>query len=205
MNRLDFAARARALAQRPDLDAAPPAAPPSPEARMSREGVPQRYLGCSLANWQARQPGMSEARLAVTAFMADPVDHWLALIGRHGTGKTHLACACLRERGGRYTTARGLVQRILSASCRWDERDRFANAGLLVIDEIPSGAMRDVEYDVLYDVLDARYAERRPCVLVANATAAQFRGVLRPALADRFAEVGIAVGCEWESWRAGAT
>ena len=51
------------------------------ETLLTRVGVPKRYLGCSLRNYQGKIPGFRPAFIT----------------GPPGTGKTHLAAAFLRE------------------------------------------------------------------------------------------------------------
>ena len=201
MNRIDFIKRARALADRPDLDAAPPAPPPDPASRLERAGVPERLLSASLDNWQAEDDRQRETLARIRAFAAAPGDRWMAFLGLYGTGKTHLAVGCIRAAGGRYTTARALVQRIMASTSRWEERDRYVGTRLLVVDELPAGPLKDHEYEILYDIMDARYCAKRPCVLIANAMIDAFRATLRPALVDRFREVGTVEVFDWESWR----
>lgn len=201
MDSNEFLRRCRALSEREDLDASPPAAPPTSDGRLERAGVPERFLACSIGNWQAVAHGQRALLGSVMAFASEPRDRWLAFLGGYGAGKTHLAVGCIRAIGGRYVTARGLVQRIMSATARWEEREKYVNARLLVVDEMPSGQLRDHEYEILYDVLDARYGARLPCVLIANATPEAFAAMLRPALVDRFREVGSVEAFDWESWR----
>jgi DNA replication protein DnaC len=144
---------------------------------LSRAGVPSDMLACSLANW--RPHGQGEAQdLAVVKKWASNPRGALILFGQDvGTGKTHLAVACLREaiqrgdRGGRFLTHTAFVRKLRDSY--GDDRapdvirDCIA-ARFLVIDDLGLTSGGRDEMPAIHEVLDCRKAESRPFVITGN-------------------------------------
>lgn len=137
----------------------------------------------------------------------------LMLIGNPGTGKNHLAaCICrgVVESGytALHTSALKLVRRI-KESWRHDATETeqcvitsFTVPDVLVIDEVGIQFGSAAELLLLFEVLNDRYSERRPTILLSNLTLANLEGYLGPQIVDRFHEGNSAVlEFSWESYR----
>jgi DNA replication protein DnaC len=131
---------------------------------------------------------------------------WLVMHGGVGTGKTGLACAigaalieCDRRVG--YWTVQGMCSWV------WDARDRQSSAGrarddlrnreLLIIDEIGAGGGSEAEAALLFEVLNHRYQNARPVVLVTNCSLPELQKGLGDRAWRRVKERAAMVACEW--------
>ena len=138
----------------------------------------------------------------------------LLLVGGPGTGKTHLACAILAEviRAGHtglfisVSAALRLIRDAYSPRAQRSESEAFAlltAPDLLVLDEVGVAiGNEDKRRTMLFDVLDTRYAEMRPSLLIGNLTAAEMEAYLGERIMDRLLELGSAtVPFTWPSHR----
>lgn len=137
----------------------------------------------------------------------------LMLIGNPGTGKNHLAaCICrgVVEAGytALHTSALKLVRRI-KESWRTDAKETeqeainsFGVPDVLVVDEIGIQFGSAAELLLLFEVLNDRYADVRPTILLSNLSLAALEEYLGPQIVDRFHEGKSAVlEFSWESYR----
>jgi DNA replication protein DnaC len=138
----------------------------------------------------------------------------LLLVGGPGTGKTHLACAILAEviRAGHtglflsVSAALRLIRDAYSPRAQRSESEAFAlltAPDLLVLDEVGLAIGNEVKRRaMLFDVLDTRYAEMRPSLLIGNLTATEMEAYLGERIMDRLLELGSAtVPFTWPSHR----
>lgn len=187
-------------------------------ARIVAAGIPSRFLEATIWNWQH---GMDRQR-AVWNWARDYCHGFCdalqagrcgILLGSHGTGKTHLAIGVLRhvvEKGstGHYTTVMDMLGRIKNTYHRdADETESqvvgmLTSVDLLVIDEV--GRQLDTAYETaqLFRVLDARYRDLRPTILVSNLNKPKLAEFLGDPIIDRMREAGGAVlSFDWASQR----
>ena len=123
----------------------------------------------------------------------------IGLIGNRGTGKTRLAAEVMRDYArmfGRYTTAMGLFLRIRSTfgkkggESESDIVREFSKAPLLVLDEIQERGGTEWEDRLLTHILDARYGEMRPSIIIANLTRTALAQQLGDSINSRLIETG---------------
>ena len=178
--------------------------------RYQKSGVPERYFKESLDTYQITNEMQTTAAKAATNFLhAVKCGEFksLVMIGNAGTGKTHLACAIIREAGGKYRTAPDIVEemrRSKSFSANETEADiiqYYGHVPLLVIDEIGRGIAATDEKYMLYQILNARYNTRKPTVLVSNHKKADFLQYIGVAAADRLVESAEVWEFNGESYR----
>jgi DNA replication protein DnaC len=189
------------------------------ERAVGRSGIPRRFLDRTFTGFQAQTPAQRQA-LAVCRDYAERFDEvrdrgsCLLLVGGPGTGKTHLACAILAEviRAGHtglfisVSAALRLIRDAYSPRAQRSESEAFAlltAPDLLVLDEVGVAiGNEDKRRTMLFDVLDTRYAEMRPSLLIGNLTATEMEAYLGERIMDRLLELGSAtVPFTWPSHR----
>ena len=178
--------------------------------RYEKSGVPERYFNEALDTYKITNEMQATAAKAATNFLhAVKCGEFksLVLIGSAGTGKTHLACAIIREAGGKYRTAPDIVEEMRRAKSftandtEADIIDYYAHVSLLVIDEIGRGIAATDEKYMLYQILNARYNTRKPTVLISNHKKADFLQYIGVAAADRLVESAEICELKGESYR----
>jgi len=178
--------------------------------RYRKSGVPERYWAESLATYTTGSKERAEAKAAAEKFFQAikcGAFRTLAFIGGAGTGKTHLACAIVREYGGLYRTAPDLVEELrraksfTAADTEAAIVQNYGHARLLVVDEIGRGINAADEKYMLYQIINARYNTRRPTVLISNFKKAEFLQYIGIAAADRLVESGEIRELTGESYR----
>ena len=178
--------------------------------RYEKSGVPERYFNEALDTYKITNEMQATAAKAATNFLhAVKCGEFksLVLIGSAGTGKTHLACAIIREAGGKYRTAPEIVEEMRRAKSftandtEADIIDYYSHISLLVIDEIGRGIAATDEKYMLYQILNARYNTRKPTVLISNFTKADFLQYIGVAAADRLVESAEIWELNGESYR----
>ena len=178
--------------------------------RYKKSGVPERYFKESLDTYKIKNKMQATAAKAATNFLhAAKCGEFksLVILGNAGTGKTHLACAIIREAGGKYRTAPDIVEEMRRAKSftandtEADIIDYYAHVSLLVIDEIGRGIAATDEKYMLYQILNARYNTRKPTVLISNFTKADFLQYIGVAAADRLVESAEVWELNGESYR----
>lgn len=143
--------------------------------------------------------------------------------GNHGTGKSRMAyeiakkCnppngtykrgAIVMEYPCVYTTAVELFMDIRDTYRRESEKSEkaviqhFTEAALLVIDEIQERGETEFEDRKLTAIIDARYRDNKPTILISNYDRKRFASSLSPAVLDRIRENGKGFCFDWASYR----
>ena len=134
----------------------------------------------------------------------------LVLSGSVGTGKTMLAICVLRERflkgdAIHYTTISKLITTSRhSMSYGGNKRDMniFYKTKHLVIDEIGRQSGSDNELNILFEILNERYNNVLPTILITNKSGKDIQQFLGKALIDRMNEVNtMFLDMSWKSYR----
>ena len=178
--------------------------------RYQKSGVPERYYKESLDTYQITNEMQTTAAKAATNFLhAVKCGEFksLIIIGNAGTGKTHLACAIIREVGGKYRTAPEIVEEMrraksfTAAETEAEIIDYYGRVKLLVIDEIGRGISATDEKYMIYQLVNARYNTRKPTVLISNLGKSDFLQYIGVAAADRLVESAEILEMNGESYR----
>ncbi len=164
--------------------------------RLHGMGVPSNLIHASFENWQSDDE-VGKTNIATARDFCRVRRGFLVLLGDFGTGKSHIATACLREwRSGLFKKQSTLLYELRETyrdRKAEDPKDSAMRAGLLVIDELglsPGG--RD-EFPQLHEILDYRHCEKLPVILTGNVTRDELKGVIGERLADRLRESAFAV------------
>ena len=186
--------------------------------KMLHAGIPPRFVGMTLDGYQAPLPKQQSVMRKVRGYSDEfpktyKTGKSMMLLGGVGTGKTHLACAIVQRIllcGGsaRYVTAMNAIRSIRETwgkGAEKSERDvveAFAKLDLLVLDEVGQQQGTDNELVLLYDIINARYDQQRPTIIVSNYGVAKVTDYLGERVIDRLRENGgAAVLFDWPSYR----
>jgi DNA replication protein DnaC len=135
-----------------------------------------------------------------------------ALCGTRGNGKTQLAVQAMFEatadgRTALYTTAVRFFA-TLKATYRKDAKeteleviDRHRKPSLLVIDEIGKRGETAWEGNLLFELLNNRYADQTDTIVIANLNPQDLAESLGPSITSRLNETGGVIHCDWPSRR----
>ena len=173
--------------------------------------VPERYRKESIETFRADTPEQRVARDAVIEYVRavkSGAFRTLILLGKPGTGKTHLACGVLREVGGVYKLSSEICSEITQSRSFASKKSEpevildYALAKILVIDEIGRGYSAELEQYILYQIINARYNMRRSTVICGNYDKKGFLSYVGIATADRLTESARTVEFSWGSYRA---
>lgn len=136
----------------------------------------------------------------------------LLLLGKPGTGKTHLAAAiAIKVMEGRHTalyrTVSGILQLVKGSygDSDYSESEAFASLvkpSLLIIDEVGATKPTEFEKAVLFEVINRRYEEMLPTIVISNLMPKELSDAMGERCIDRLREGGTAAVFDWPSMRA---
>lgn len=176
--------------------------------------VPLRYLEASLGPFPVASPGQEKVVAGAEEFVQTEGkdSSGLILIGRVGSGKTHVACAILNAllragKKGLFLTIMQAIRRIKETYGKDSEKtEQEALRGLLVpdiliLDEVGVQRGTDTEHQILLEVVNERYNRMKPTILISNLTMPEFTELVGERVVDRFREGGRVLVFDWPSLR----
>lgn len=187
-------------------------------------GIPLRFREATVESYQVTTNPEQQAiaRRQCQDYAAGFADHCqvgrsMMLLGAVGTGKTHLGCAVvqsvIRNLGAtaRYTSALDIIRDIKSTFTKNSELSEgevyaaLRAPDLLVIDEIGVQHGSDFERQVLFEVINDRYKDINPTIVISNLGILGLRKCLGDRAVDRLTDAGgPAVLFNWASARGAA-
>lgn len=188
------------------------------EALVSRAAIPPRFRDRRLDTYVAEIDGQRAALDVARDYVADldrtiSAGRCLVLLGRPGTGKTHLACAIAhqalaRGRSALYATVMDVIRAVRGTWRRDADTTeqamlaKFSAVDVLVLDEVGVQFGTDAERVTLFDVLNRRYLDCRPTILISNETTEGLKKYIGERMFDRLREGGGRVVIfDWDSHR----
>lgn len=187
--------------------------------RKREAGLRKRHFNCSFDNYRvttpAQQRALSKAQGFLTRFLDDdPIN--LVMTGKVGTGKTHLAAAIISKLIDEKKSCELIklpeVIRLIKAS--WSDStlpseskiiERYARLDLLVLDEVGVQYGSDTEKLLISEIIDNRYQEMKPTVLISNLDINGVRACIGDRCYDRLREDGgESIRFDWDSFRGAA-
>jgi DNA replication protein DnaC len=165
------------------------------EQRLSAAAIPLRFADASFDNYEAKTESQRRIVRGAISYGMNFEDHFAAgrcmiYSGKVGTGKTHLACAILRDiiarpfgdpaqaktakwHPVRYATVSGVIRAIRETWNNSELREadaikKFTRPHLLVLDEVGRQFGSDAEKTQIEEILDMRYQEMKPTIVCTN-------------------------------------
>jgi DNA replication protein DnaC len=183
--------------------------------------IPKRFAGKTFDGYVADTAEQRKALNTCRRYAAEfsqiaESGRCLLLLGKPGTGKTHLSVAIANEIMARssatavYRTVGAVLQAIRATYDRTSDQSEsqilssLISPSLLVLDEIGVSKEKpsDFELTTLFAIINGRYEEQRPTVIVSNLEATALPAAIGERCADRLREGGvIVIPFEWESQR----
>lgn len=185
--------------------------------------IPKRFTGKDFDGFHADSEGQRRA-LDTCREYADNFDthkaagRCLLLLGKTGTGKTHLAAAVANQlvrddmRSVVYRTLGGLLHAIRAsydtqgtqgAPTEAKIMQACIGADLMIIDEIGATKATEFELATLFAIINGRYENLLPTLVLSNLDPKQLPQAMGDRCVDRLRENGgIAVIFDWHSRRA---
>ena len=186
------------------------------EEALNCAGIPARFRSRTLDNFTAAHEGQERALTTACGFVADWERHQAEgttaiFSGKPGTGKSHLAIAIAQALMGRttvfYTSALDAIRMVRDTWRRGSDKserqvlDLLGTVGLLVLDEVGMQYGTEGEQVIMFDVINRRYQDQRPMILLTNQGKQGLRDYLGERAFDRLRECGIWLPFDWESHR----
>lgn len=188
------------------------------EARLNEAGIPAAFRTRMLSNFVASEPEQGHALHVATDYANNFwAKHYrdgrsLIFAGNPGTGKSHLAIAIGLAVLSRGTVMyRDVMDVVRTVRATWGrnstttEDDVLRLFGeqidLLIIDEIGVQRGTEDEQVILFDILNRRYRENKPTILITNLGGKALADFLGPRTIDRLREKAIFVPFRWDSHR----
>jgi DNA replication protein DnaC len=187
-------------------------------SKFIKAAIPKRFLNRTFDNYEVKS---QQQQLALTIsrhyanHFAERLENGGGLIlqGQPGTGKTHLACAIANQvitngASARFTTVMQLVRAIRATWKRDSELTEDAvlqsiiDYDLLIIDEIGVQYETESEKLILFDVLNGRYENEKPTILLTNLVGQELNACIGERNVDRIQEGGgTTISFTWGSYR----
>lgn len=179
-------------------------------------GFLKRFVGKGFDGFRTECEGQVKALRFSRAYADSIIDgsnggKCVLFTGGVGTGKTHLAVsigeACVRA--GRSVVFTTIYDALLSVKETWGGRGSeaavvrlLAEADLLILDEIGVQHKSDTDMTIISNVMNKRYADEKPTLMLGNLTFEEVADVVGERVADRMKEDGGSkVVFDWETQR----
>lgn len=186
-------------------------------SKIQRAGVPKRFQTRTMDTYKAETPQQIRALTAARDYVEQFPENvkrgnGLILAGHPGTGKSHLASAIMLGLVDKYTvrylTCLEMIQEIRATWRKDSERgetdaleDFGSEIDLLVLDEIGVQYGTEGEITLMTAVLDQRYRNMRPTILLTNQDLAGFKAFVGDRVMDRLSETSKWIPFAWDSYR----
>ena len=165
--------------------------------------IPTRFVEKSLDNFTVKDAWQAQAKAKVKNYI-DNLEQYadqgrsLIFLGNVGTGKTHLAVSLLKaflQKGGSgvFLSVSDLILDIRDSWGKGSAREKielYASADLLVLDEVGVQAGTENERQILFSIINRRYNEVKPTVLISNLNIDAFKDFVGKRIFDRLKENG---------------
>ncbi|GGL49842.1 hypothetical protein GCM10009091_34470 [Pseudomonas brenneri] len=191
------------------------------ERKLGAALIPKRFASKTLEGYVATTTEQRKALNTCRRYAAEfahiaETGRCLLLLGKPGTGKTHLSVAIANEIMAKssstavYRTIGAVLQAIRATYDHSSDQSEsqilasLISPSLLILDEIGVSKEKpsDFELTTLFAIINGRYEELRPTVIVSNLDGQSLPAAIGERCIDRLREGGvIVIPFEWESQR----
>lgn len=186
------------------------------ERAQSRAGVTPRNAEMRFKNYRTETPEQKHIHDTCNSYAKRIYDgeqvESMIITGKVGTGKTMIATCMINAL---YKSKQVLIIKLAdmlryikgayqngAEYTEFQAIEKFAKYDLLILDEV--GASRETDNDklLIFDVIDGRYQNMLPTVIISNLNIDGIKEVLGDRVVDRLRDGGgKMIGCNWESYR----
>lgn len=172
--------------------------------RWIKMGIPVKVSGATFDSYIVGSEGQLKALNKARDQIAK--GGFMIFRGAPGTGKSHLAAACIKQVGsGIFITLADLVGQLRGTYEGVENIDhlvaRYRSCACLVIDELDEQVKGVDIQPFLYRILAHRYDRNLPNVITSNETLNTILDIIGPRLTDRVRANYTVATMEWESYR----
>lgn len=181
-----------------------------------RDGISKRFQTCSFDGFKVLNKQQSDIKGALQDFSKHFDNHLemgtpVLLLGGVGTGKTHLACSIANEiaKRGHDSIFRSVSQLVRSVRDTWrisgaesKQLEIYHTVDLLIVDEVGVQAGSENERNILFDIINGRYEEMKPTIMISNLTMEKFTEAVGQRIASRIQHNGLYLPFTWSDYRA---
>jgi DNA replication protein DnaC len=180
-------------------------------------GLPLRFREKSFDDYYVHNDGQKRALALTREYVENFTDHrksgrCLVMMGKTGTGKTHLACSIAKALyTSHHVCYRTVAEAIRELRDTWrkdsDESEtqvlkRLFSPSLLILDEVGVQTGSDTDVRQLTELIDLRYGDMKPTIVISNQDVAGLTQYLGDRAVDRLRENGgIVASFNWDSER----
>lgn len=165
-----------------------------------KANVPPRYADSTFENFITNEKSES----VVTQLKNIDHKNNVLLLGNTGTGKTHLAFACIDNFLHMYNDVNGIYiqyYKLTDIKIRdFTQFEEILNIDFLIIDEFGVQGS-DFKSNLLFEIVNHRYNFLLPTFIISNLNTTQFKESINDALYSRFKENYSIFLCNWEDYR----
>lgn len=189
------------------------------ERQLEEMGIPRRFKDIGISDINGESYREKKLVSDLKAYVANWKDNFkngrcMVLCGGCGTGKTYKSIAMGKELINRYLARvkyyvfPKLIADIKAAFSGLTERtseqiiEYLSNVDLLILDEISAGYGSETEKLLLFRLINNRYENCLPCVLISNCKMSELGAIIGEAALERVGEDAVfMLDCVWASRR----
>ena len=182
------------------------------EARRIDAGISKRNLHKTFDDYICTNEGQAKAKADCTRYFGNLSDRSMLMVGGVGTGKTLLASAgidsIIDKKRCEIIKVIDVIRELKATWGRDSDTTEeklikyYSGLDLLVLDEVGSQFGSDTEKLFIFDIIDGRYQNMKPTVLISNLDINGIKDAIGERCVDRLREGGgMMIAFDWSSQR----